>query len=64
MSARRKPLTIVCTIDQFKVGDPPPTGYLDWFEWASVQSRAGIRQERRRCGRWHFTNEPPCRGHA
>jgi len=32
----------------FKPGDPAPTGYLDWHEWASVQYRSGLRQ--RRCG--------------
>lgn len=30
----------------YKPGDPPPTGYLDWHQWAEVQYKAGLRQER------------------
>lgn len=32
-----------------KPGDPPPSGYCDWHEWADVQYKAGLRQKR--CGR-------------
>lgn len=36
-------------VDSYKPGDPAPTGYMDWHEWAEVQHKAGLRQER--CGR-------------
>ena len=28
----------------YKPGDPAPTGYLQWHEWAEVQWKAGLRQ--------------------
>ena len=28
----------------FKKGDPPPTTYNAWHEWAGVQYKAGLRQ--------------------
>lgn len=30
----------------YKPGDPAPTGYLAWHEWAEVQHKAGLRQVR------------------
>jgi hypothetical protein len=30
----------------YKPGDPPPSGYLKWLEWAEVQHKAGLRQVR------------------
>lgn len=42
----------------FQPGDPPPTGYIEWHEWARVQLRAGIRQKRcLTCKLWKFPNE-------
>lgn len=42
----------------FKVGDPPPSGYVDWHEWASVQHRGGLRQRQcRNCGLWKFPQD-------
>ena len=42
----------------FKPGDQAPTGYLDWHEWAEIQSKAGLRQkECGRCGRWKYPQE-------
>jgi len=54
----------VCVVPVFKPGDQPPSGYLDWHEWAKVQARAGLRQQRRACGHWHFAHEKPCRAQA
>ena len=43
---------------KYKPGDPPPSGYLDWHEWADVQHKAGLRQKRcGRCGLWQFPQE-------
>ena len=50
--------TIICVGEgPFKKGDPPPKGYMDWHEWAGVQHRAGLRQVRRACGKYHFPQE-------
>jgi hypothetical protein len=56
--------TIICLVPEFKPGDPPPEGYLDWHEWARVQAKAGLRQARRACGHWHFPHEPACKAPA
>jgi hypothetical protein len=43
----------------FKPGDPPPGGYLQWHEWARVQYKAGLRQLKCRvCGKWKFPSDP------
>lgn len=45
-------------VDTFKPGDPPPEDYVGWDEWAQVQLKGGIRQERRPCcGLLKFPNE-------
>ena len=45
-------------IPDFKPGDPPPTGYVAWHEWASVQRKAGLRQRTCGiCGLWRFPQE-------
>lgn len=45
----------------FKPGDPVPSGYLSWSEWARVQHRAGLRQRRCwKCGLWQFPQEECC----
>jgi len=39
----------------YKPGDPEPTGYLQWHEWAEVQWTSGLRQRQCGvCGRWNF----------
>lgn len=41
-----------------KPGDPPPAGYNDWHEWAKVQAKAGLKQERcGRCSKYKFPQE-------
>ena len=55
---RRKMKGIICIMPIFKVGDPRPGGYLEFFEWAKVQARGGLRQKRcRSCGLWKFPQE-------
>ena len=42
----------------YKPGDQPPSGYMDWHEWAAVQHKAGLKQKR--CGRcmlWRYPQE-------
>lgn len=42
----------------FNPGDPPPTGYVAWHEWARVQHKSGLRQARcGKCSRWYFPQE-------
>ncbi len=51
---------IVCLLitPTFKVGDPAPSGYLEWHEWAAVQSKAGLRQVFcGTCAKWVFPFE-------
>ena len=39
-------------------GTMPPSGYLAWHEWASVQHKAGLRQTTCCvCVRWYFPQE-------
>lgn len=48
----------------FKPGDPAPTGYLDWHEWAEVQHKAGLRQaECPTCSKWKYPQELSTREH-
>lgn len=43
---------IVCVGSEFKPGDPPPSGYNEWHEWAEVQHEAGLRQKKcAKCGK-------------
>lgn len=47
--------------ETFRPGDPPPTGYVAWHEWARVQHRAGLRQRQCQvCGKWRFPQEKCC----
>ncbi len=40
------------------VGSQPPTGYLEWHEWAGVQHKGGLRQKTcPRCSKWRFPQE-------
>ncbi len=34
---------IVCHGRKYEVGEMPPKGYNDWFEWSEVQHKAGLR---------------------
>jgi len=34
----------VLVMPKFNPGDLPPSGYLEWHEWADVQRKAGIKQ--------------------
>lgn len=52
---------VVCIVPDYKPGDPPPTCYLEWHEWARVQHRAGLRQRRcPQCRKWRFPQEECC----
>lgn len=45
-------------VGDFKPGDHPPSGYVDWQEWARVQHKAGLRQQQcGKCGLWRFPQE-------
>lgn len=49
---------IVTYAGDYKPGDPPPEGYLEWHEWAEVQHRAGLRQRScPDCGLWRYPQE-------
>lgn len=51
-------LVHIHVIPDFKPGDPPPEGYCEWHEWAEVQSKAGLKQQRCcRCSKWKFPQE-------
>jgi hypothetical protein len=42
----------------YKPGDMPPTGYLDWHKWAEVQHNAGLKQTTcPQCGKWNYPQE-------
>lgn len=60
--AKRYP-RLICLLEPgtYKKGDPPPSGYIQWHEWAKVQHRSGLRQKRCPvCGLWRFPQELPC----
>ena len=49
----------------FKPGDKPPSGYLEWHEWADIQRKAGIRQAPcSGCGKWITPQEQEDHQHA
>lgn len=53
-------MDVVCILEQatYKPGDLPPTGYLEWHEWAEVQRNAGIKQRQcGKCGKWKTPQE-------
>lgn len=54
----RFPGVILTVGGDYKPGDPAPTGYTDWHEWAEVQHKAGLRQAQcGRCGLWRYPQE-------
>lgn len=45
-------------IPLFKPGDPAPSGYSAWHDWAEVQYKSGIRPAQcPACYRWFFPQE-------
>ena len=58
MPCVRVPGGILSFVGDYEPGDQPPTGYMDWHEWAMVQHKAGLRQARCcRCSRLKFSQE-------
>ncbi len=58
MKQRAKVVALVCGTEKFKPGDPAPSGYVAWHQWAKVQHRAGLRQLRcHGCGKYRFPQE-------
>ena len=54
----------VCVAGEYKAGDPCPSGYIDRYEWARVQMKAGIKQLYcRDCGKlfWDHPNLRKCK---
>jgi len=47
----------ICWLPEYEVGDPEPSGYAQWHEWAAVQSEGGLEQALCRFGRYHFPQE-------
>jgi hypothetical protein len=48
----------VLIMPDYKPGDLPPEGYLQWHEWAEVQRKAGIRQVQcPTCALWRTPQE-------
>jgi hypothetical protein len=57
-----KGLVCLTVIPIFKAGDPAPSGYVEWHEWARGQLKAGLKQKRcKMCGRFRFPQEKCCR---
>lgn len=49
---------IITVAGEYKPGDMPPEGYIEWHEWASVQHKAGLRQRCcPDCGKWRYPQE-------
>ena len=58
---RRKGWLCIQVIPTFKPYDPRPLGYVEFFEWARVQAKAGLRQKRCPvCRLWRFPQEKCC----
>lgn len=54
----RIPNGILTVVSNYKAGDLPPEGYLEWHEWAEVQRRSGIKQVTcGKCGVWNTPQE-------
>lgn len=44
--------------ESFPKGSAPPTGYVDWHNWAEAQDSFGLKQKQcSRCERWFFPQE-------
>ena len=51
---------IICLLmdNSFRAGDPMPSGYLDWHNWAEAQHKAGLRQKRCHCcSKWFYPQQ-------
>ena len=49
---------IIDVSGSFKPGDPRPSGYNAFTEWAEVQHKAGLKQVRcGMCSKWQFPQE-------
>lgn len=54
----RIPGGVLTVAGNYKPGDPAPTGYLAWHEWAHIQHKAGLRQKQcAKCGKWKYPQE-------
>jgi len=43
---------------KYEVGSQPPEGYTQWFDWAEVQHKGGLRQKRCiECGKYRYPQE-------
>lgn len=48
----------ITVMPEYKPGDLPPEGYLQWHEWADVQRKAGIKQiQCPSCSKWLTSQE-------
>lgn len=57
-TTRREDFSHILVMRDYKPGDLPPEGYLQWHEWAEVQRKAGIKQvECPTCARWKTPQE-------
>lgn len=53
-----KGIISICTPSgPYQVGDPPPSGYVDWHDWVAIQYKGGLRQVRGEDGKWRFPQE-------
>ena len=57
----KSPERIACVLksESYKVGDPPPSGYIARQEWAAVQTNGGLRQSLGPDNKWYFPQEMP-----
>lgn len=52
------PVIHVDIMPLFRAGDPVPSGYNEWHEWAEIQYKAGLRQSKcSSCSLWFFPQE-------
>ena len=58
MPCIRIPKGVLTFTGEYQPGDQPPTGYIDWVEWAETQHKAGLRQAQcGKCGLWGYPQE-------
>lgn len=53
-------MRVACLLvgQDYEIGSMPPSGYLQWHEWAGIQHKSGLRQQQcGRCGKWYFPQE-------
>lgn len=62
MAEIKIPNGVLTYTKDYKPGDLPPEGYLEWHAWAEVQYKAGIPQSYcSNCGKYHTPQELPCK---